>query len=568
MGNTESNTTNESTGGNVEKTLDGRPDDAHDEEPVIFDADTGEASPTEAPTSSYNDKPDGEHDNQNDDSDIDSIDDEEKPSRLYEKCLRTRCFSFVIRRFPRTCAVLTGVVIPLVCLIIVSLIFGGALAQLESPEEIDRNNFVLANKFVAEWEAYLVVNITVVLPRACFALFLAKDNGTTLEGALPFVLSPLLSPSRTYEPTNDSLVGPYPASTYTRESGDLFDPPNKLVNTTELFAYMSECGEVIQDDIAHLLRSSINNIIEATDPLNFNWIRCYEGATGGARSFRGGQLTSYQRSHAGQSEWYSKTWEDDRQRLWDEYYRELRAQDVSVREAIRTATANSTREASGGSSCDYNLPASAWFWFTVQTTIGYGNQAPETTGGRALVFVAGFISILAFAGILASAGYILSFLFDNFVKKRGMKILAEPWCASILWGFTCYVWMAIIAASTIAWKEARLDESFSIRDSYWFSYISTTTVGLGDYYLDPEGVIGADLFIFPFLFLIGFMFLSAFLGKFSELILNTLSRGRKTFVNTLLDRHVKWSDTFDKDFRGSHYETEPRAKPTGSAQGR
>ena len=38
--------------------------------------------------------------------------------------------------------------------------------------------------------------------------------------------------------------------------------------------------------------------------------------------------------------------------------------------------------------------------FTVMTTVGYGNTAPTTEGGRAIIFTLGFFSILLFAGIL------------------------------------------------------------------------------------------------------------------------------------------------------------------------
>lgn len=61
------------------------------------------------------------------------------------------------------------------------------------------------------------------------------------------------------------------------------------------------------------------------------------------------------------------------------------------------------------------------------------------------------------------------------------------------------------------------DEQVSFHDAYWFSYISTTTVGLGDYFLAPEVLGRVDLFIYPILFLLGFVYFSAFLGKFSSL---------------------------------------------------
>jgi hypothetical protein len=65
------------------------------------------------------------------------------------------------------------------------------------------------------------------------------------------------------------------------------------------------------------------------------------------------------------------------------------------------------------------------------------------------------------------------------------------------------------------------------RSIRWFaldSYISTTSVGLGDIYLEPEVIVGQDLIVFPLLFLTGFTLLSAFLGKFAEAII-ALSKG-------------------------------------------
>lgn len=70
------------------------------------------------------------------------------------------------------------------------------------------------------------------------------------------------------------------------------------------------------------------------------------------------------------------------------------------------------------------------------------------------------------------------------------------------------------------WTANRLGETeeVSYRESYWFSYISTTTVGLGDYILTPEVLVRRDLLVYPVLFLIGFTFFSAFIGKLAEML--------------------------------------------------
>lgn len=63
-----------------------------------------------------------------------------------------------------------------------------------------------------------------------------------------------------------------------------------------------------------------------------------------------------------------------------------------------------------------------------------------------------------------------------------------------------------------------MDEDFGFDQGYWFAYISTTTVGLGDIYLDPEVIVTEDLMFFSFIFLIGFVFLASFLEKLSSLV--------------------------------------------------
>lgn len=77
---------------------------------------------------------------------------------------------------------------------------------------------------------------------------------------------------------------------------------------------------------------------------------------------------------------------------------------------------------------------------------------------------------------------------------------------------------------------------FSLREGYWFSYISTTTVGLGDIILEPEVIVEVDLVIFPLLFLLGFVILSSFLGKLAAAIGHSARRRRRNVVDALLGK--------------------------------
>lgn len=96
--------------------------------------------------------------------------------------------------------------------------------------------------------------------------------------------------------------------------------------------------------------------------------------------------------------------------------------------------------------------------------------------------------------------------------------------------------MLLIAKVTTRWKDQRLDEEMTLGEGYWFAYISTTTVGLGDFFLEPEVVTGMDLLTYPLMFLIGFTLLSAFLGKFAEFFMELAVGGNRTLVESLISR--------------------------------
>ena len=66
------------------------------------------------------------------------------------------------------------------------------------------------------------------------------------------------------------------------------------------------------------------------------------------------------------------------------------------------------------------------------------------------------------------------------------------------------------------------------------SYISTTTIGLGDIFLEPEVILKEDLYFYPLSMLVGFTLFSAFLGKLAESIQGT--QKQRGFYETMLHR--------------------------------
>lgn len=183
------------------------------------------------------------------------------------------------------------------------------------------------------------------------------------------------------------------------------------------------------------------------------------------------------------------------------------------------------------------------------TTIGYGNTAPETDGARAMVFTLGFLSILLFAAVLAKAGSIVNAIVEDFLRRSHLTFLTRNWIQIIIWGALYYLWSLLIASYYIHWSLIRLDEEVSYKDAYWFAYITTTTVGLGDYYLEHAVLIGIDLLIWPLLILFGFVLLASFLTALKDTLVAVMPNEEAEFADTLDDIPV--CPSFCKSKRGS-----------------
>jgi Ion channel len=306
--------------------------------------------------------------------------------------------------------------------------------------------------------------------------------------------------------------------------------------------FLVACGSAltsIHQNLTETLQLSHNGTF--SNSLTFNWVICTPSGRGlGNRATNWSNNT--ERRPQAQKDYFISVWEADQQELYQSYFNAT-YDGSNLEHAKLFAYNQSIQSASGESRCSYNIAGTAWFWFTILSTMGYGNQAPVTKTGRALVYTAGFVSILLFAAVLALAGHVVTAIVDDILARLKLAFLNKPWIACIMWGALYYLWMMVIAAKTINWKRRRLGDDFSSNDAFWFAYISTTTVGLGDYYLEPEVFTGGDLITWPFTMLIGFVFLASFLGKFAALLSDISGRGEKneSIIDQILS-HLKSRD--------------------------
>lgn len=177
------------------------------------------------------------------------------------------------------------------------------------------------------------------------------------------------------------------------------------------------------------------------------------------------------------------------------------------------ARAKAFEEATGHESCRVNAAAGALFWLTVATTIGYGNTSPGTPGGRALVYILGFVSILVFTALIGKAGHVCIVITDDFFERRRLlKRLSKGITACLFWFSVLCLWLLVIAGVAISYTDKRTGGALraALNNAFWFSFVSITTVGFGDFYVDHTLFLPRDMFYVPLCFLVGFVLLANF----------------------------------------------------------
>lgn len=174
----------------------------------------------------------------------------------------------------------------------------------------------------------------------------------------------------------------------------------------------------------------------------------------------------------------------------------------------------------------HSLPSPS-YTYTIPYLSMIGNFSPNTQAGYTLVYCLGWVSIIAFGILSIVAGYTYTTIADDLFRRLNMKWLHKPEYSVPLWAILSLLWINLIAWNARSYWKTRVPEyDYTVGNSYWFSYISIFTVGLGDVFLQPQGMFISDVFRWTALFLNGFVFISAFLGKFGDLLIKYFpSRG-------------------------------------------
>jgi hypothetical protein len=128
---------------------------------------------------------------------------------------------------------------------------------------------------------------------------------------------------------------------------------------------------------------------------------------------------------------------------------------------------------------NWEFPSAVFFVITIVTTIGYGTFAPTTPGGKAFTVIFAFIGIAYFGVVVGMVGNTVVHLIQKTAKcccHRKEKKYKLSGKKTLLWTILMMcIYIALIGLG------AHAAAQWDIGDAMYFSLITFTTIGLGDY---------------------------------------------------------------------------------------
>ncbi|KAG7328447.1 hypothetical protein KOW79_008391 [Hemibagrus wyckioides] len=206
-------------------------------------------------------------------------------------------------------------------------------------------------------------------------------------------------------------------------------------------------------------------------------------------------------------------------------------------------------------SSHWDLGSAFFFAGTVITTIGYGNIAPSTEGGKIFCILYAIFGIPLFGFLLAGIGDQLGTMFvKSILKVEGIfrqkhrqisqtKIRVTSTILFILAG--CIVFVTIPA---VIFKHI---EGWTTLESIYFVVITLTTVGIGDYVAGGDRMIEYKKWYKPlvwFWILVGLAYFAAVLSMIGDW-LRVLSKKTKEEVGEFKAHAAEWKANVRAELR-------------------
>ncbi|XP_043930034.1 potassium channel subfamily K member 10 [Protopterus annectens] len=208
---------------------------------------------------------------------------------------------------------------------------------------------------------------------------------------------------------------------------------------------------------------------------------------------------------------------------------------------------------SSNSASHWDLGSAFFFAGTVITTIGFGNIAPSTEGGKIFCILYAIFGIPLFGFLLAGIGDQLGTIFGKSIARvekvvrpkqvSQTKIRVISTILFILAGFGVFVFIPAVIFQYI--------EGWTTLESIYFVVVTLTTVGFGDYVAGGNTDISYREWYKPlvwFWILIGLAYFAAVLSMIGDW-LRVLSKKTKEEVGEIKAHAAEWKANVTAEFR-------------------